>query len=299
VLVDVMLGNALPVFRHAVRDGARTRGNRLRRPNARETEAPGAIVRLMSIQQMRILLPARGRRAIRARVPRMVTPSSPRPRAVSLLGVVPALALDAALLAVALGGPSQLAREPRALALLAIWGAGGIALALRRPALSHDAAETRPDPVAMALLALVPLLTPMAGAWAARHAWAMLPFAPVLSWAGVAAVAAGLALRVRAMSVLGSRFSPLVAIQREHTLQTDGPYARVRHPGYLGALLACAGGAVAFGSAAALPLVALMLAAQLARVRAEEALLAARFGDEWRAYARRTGALLPRLAPPR
>jgi protein-S-isoprenylcysteine O-methyltransferase Ste14 len=229
----------------------------------------------------------------------MPSTPSPPPLAVSLLRVLPALALDAVLLALALGGPAQLVRDPRALALLAIWGAGGVALALRRPARGQDVAESRPDPAAMVVLALVPLLTPMAGAWAARHAWALLPFAPIVSAAGIAAVAAGLGLRIRAMGVLGARFSPLVAIQREHALETSGPYAHVRHPGYLGALLACAGGALAFGSAAALPLVALMLAAQLVRVRAEEALLAARFGDEWRAYVRRTGALLPRFAPSR
>lgn len=228
----------------------------------------------------------------------MVPPPPRPPFAVSLVRVLPALALDAALLAIALGGPSRLAHDPRAIALLAIWGAGGVALAWLRPARGHDIAEARPDPVAMAVLFLVPLLTPVLGAWAARHAWAMLPFARAVSWAGITAVAAGLALRIRAMAVLGARFSPLVAIQREHALETRGPYARVRHPGYLGALLACAGGAVAFGSAAALPLVVIMLAAQLARVRAEEALLAARFGEQWTAYAGCTGALLPRLAPP-
>jgi protein-S-isoprenylcysteine O-methyltransferase Ste14 len=217
----------------------------------------------------------------------------------ALVRVLPALALDAALLALGLGGPSWLLRDPRAGALLAIWTAGGIALALLRPARGQDVTESRPDPAAMAVLLLVPVLTPAAGAWAGRHAWATLPFANTVSWAGIAAVAAGLALRVRAMTALGPRFSPLVALQRGHALETGGPYAHVRHPGYLGALLACAGGAVAFGSAAALPLVAVMLAAQLARVRAEESLLAASFGDEWRAYARRTGALLPRLVPPR
>ena len=229
----------------------------------------------------------------------MVPPRSRPPFAVSLVRVLPALALDAVLLAVALGGMSRLGHEPRAITLLLIWGAGGLALAVLQPARGHDVAESRPDPAAMAVLFLVPLLTPMAGAWAARHAWAMLPFAHVVSWVGIAAVAAGLALRVRAMAVLGARFSPLVAIQREHELETRSPYDRLRHPGYVGALLACAGGAVAFGSAAALPLVALMLAAQLARVRSEEALLAAHFGEPWREYVRRTGALLPRLTSPR
>ena len=219
--------------------------------------------------------------------------------ALALLRVLPVLALDAALLALGLGGPAWLVRDPRAGALLAIWGAGGIALALRRPARGQDVAESRPDPAAMVVLLLVPLLTPAAGAWAGRHAWATLPFANTVSWAGIFAVAAGLALRVRAMAALGSRFSPLVAIQREHALETSGPYARVRHPGYLGALLACAGGAVAFGSAAALPLVLVMLVAQLSRVRVEESLLEASFGEQWRAYTRRTGALLPRRLPPR
>ena len=228
---------------------------------------------------------------------RMVNPLSRL--ALALARVLPVLILDAALLALGLGGPSWLVRDPRAGALLAIWGAGGIALALRRPVRGQDVTESRPDPAAMVVLLLMPLLTPAAGAWAGRHAWATLPFANTVSWIGIAAVAAGLALRVRAMAALGPRFSPLVAIQREHALETSGPYASVRHPGYLGALLACAGGAVAFGSAAALPLAVVMLAAQLARVRTEEALLAARFGEEWRAYVRRTGALLPRLVPPR
>ena len=44
-----------------------------------------------------------------------------------------------------------------------------------------------------------------------------------------------------------------------------------------------------------LPLVAIMLLAQSARIRREETLLAERFGDAWRAYTSRTGALWPRL----
>src|SRR4028119_1045676 len=45
-------------------------------------------------------------------------------------------------------------------------------------------------------------------------------------------------------------FSPVVRIQHErgHTLITSGPYRFVRHPGYVGAILACACGGVALGS---------------------------------------------------
>jgi protein-S-isoprenylcysteine O-methyltransferase Ste14 len=115
-----------------------------------------------------------------------------------------------------------------------------------------------------------------------------------VAWLGVALSALGLWVRVGAMRQLGARFSPLLAIQREHALETTGWYAVVRHPGYLGALLASWGAALAFGSALALPLALAMTLVQIDRVRREERLLAAEFGDAWRDYARRTGALLPR-----
>jgi protein-S-isoprenylcysteine O-methyltransferase Ste14 len=61
--------------------------------------------------------------------------------------------------------------------------------------------------------------------------------------------AAGMALSVCAM--LNNRFfSPVVRIQHErgHTLVTSGPYRLVRHPGYVGAIVASACGGVALGS---------------------------------------------------
>ncbi len=61
--------------------------------------------------------------------------------------------------------------------------------------------------------------------------------------------AAAMALSVCAMT--NNRFfSPVVRIQHErgHTLVTSGPYRFVRHPGYLGAILASICGGVALGS---------------------------------------------------
>lgn len=207
------------------------------------------------------------------------------------------LALEAALLALGMGGFDRLARDPRALALLTLFAASGLLLSLRRPTRAQDMVERRPDPLPMAVLVVVPTLLPAIGAYGANRAWFTLPHANTVSWCAVTLVAVGLVVRVAAMFQLGPRFSPLVSMQRDHALETRGLYAAVRHPGYLGALLAALGCALAFGSALALPLVALMIVAQLARVRAEERLLDERFGDSWRAYARRTGALLPRFAP--
>lgn len=217
------------------------------------------------------------------------------PAIVSVLRALVALAIEAALLAWGLGGFAALLASRRALSLIAIWGAMGITLSLTRPARGQDVVRSERDPLAMAALALIPLAIPAVAAWGGRmHRWP-LPAPHVLGWAGVALSAIGLAIRVAAMRQLGARFSPLLAVQREHALETRGLYGAVRHPGYLGSLLASWGAAIVFGSALALPLAALMTLVQWDRVRREEALLASQFGDAWRAYAARTGALLPRL----
>ena len=217
--------------------------------------------------------------------------SSPLP---GLARALLALAIESALLAWGLGGFPALFASPRALALIAIWGVTGITLTLVRPVRGQDVARSERDPVAMLLLALIPLGTPALAAWGGRTAVWPLPAPEWLGWCGVALSAVGLFMRVAAMRQLGARFSPLLAVQREHTLETTGWYAVVRHPGYLGALLANTGVAITFGSAVALPFALVMVLVQADRVRREERLLEGHFGDAWRAYARRTGALFPR-----
>lgn len=207
------------------------------------------------------------------------------------------LAFEASLLAWGLGGYAALAGNPRALALLAVWGVTGIALSVSRPVRGQDVARAERDPISLLALAVLPLAIPGVAAWGGRLALWRLPAANALGWAGVALSALGLWIRVSAMRQLGARFSPLVAMQREHTLERTGWYGFVRHPGYLGSLLASWGAAVAFGSALALPLAATMTVFQLDRMRREEAMLAAHFGDDWREYARQTGALFPRFGP--
>jgi protein-S-isoprenylcysteine O-methyltransferase Ste14 len=221
------------------------------------------------------------------------------PLPIVLVRVLLVLAIEAGLLAWGLGGLAALATSPRALVLLALWAAGGVTLSRTRPARGQDVARSEPDPLAMLALALLPLAIPGVAAWGGRTGRWPLPAPQFAGWLGVALTALGLWIRISAMRQLGARFSPLLALQREHALETSGWYARVRHPGYLGALLANWGAALAFGSALALPLAGAMTLIQWDRVRREERLLAGHFGEAWRDYARRTGALLPRLAPRR
>ena len=229
----------------------------------------------------------------------MSTPPPSKPIASSplraALGALAATALDAALLALALGGLAPLLRHERALALLATWAVCGVTLAVSRPVRTHDPVELKSEPPwVLAALFLIPLAIPPLSALAERLSVAPLPGGAALRWSGVAISAAGLVLRIVAMVQLGSRFSPFVAVQRGHQLETRGVYARIRHPGYLGAWLASLGTVIAFGTAATLPLAVLMLIVLAGRWRREEEVLERHFGESYRDYRARSGALIPR-----
>jgi len=112
-------------------------------------------------------------------------------------------------------------------------------------------------------------------------------------WLGVVLFAAGGALRMWPVFVLGRRFSGLVAIQPGHTLVTSGVYGVIRHPSYLGLLVNSLGWALAFRSGVGVLLTALTIPPLVARIHAEERLLRTQFGTEYDAYRSRTSRLLP------
>jgi len=89
-------------------------------------------------------------------------------------------------------------------------------------------------------------------------------------WVGIFLYAAGGALRLWPVFVLGNRFSGLVAIQPGHTLKTDGVYRYIRNPSYLGLLTMMLGWGLAFRAAVGVMLTALMLPPLIARIRSEE-----------------------------
>src|SRR5712675_142988 len=107
-------------------------------------------------------------------------------------------------------------------------------------------------------------------------------------YTGFIITAIGGFVRVATVFELGHRFSIFVALQPDHRLKTDGFYRFVRHPSYLGALLAMAGWALVFRSIIGLLLTAAMCVPIIARIRAEEEFLVREFGDQYRAYQQRT-----------
>lgn len=96
---------------------------------------------------------------------------------------------------------------------------------------------------------------------------------------------------------LGRNVSTTVITHPDHELVTTGPYRWVRHPLYTLGFLWYLSLSVLAGSWLLGLLAALALALVSARLPLEERHLEERFGDEYRAWRRRTGMFFPRLPP--
>lgn len=160
--------------------------------------------------------------------------------------------------------------------------------------LSSGEREDRSNRWVIVAFALIGLLSAYLPAYTDRiDVWTL--DGDAIRWLGVVLFAIGGGVRLWPVFVLGRRFSGLVAIQPGHRLVTGGIYGVIRHPSYLGLLIASVGWALAFRSGAGLLLAALTLPPLLARISAEERLLHAQFGDEYDAYRARTWRLIPRV----
>jgi protein-S-isoprenylcysteine O-methyltransferase Ste14 len=198
---------------------------------------------------------------------------------------------------------------------LAVLGRGGFAAFFSQPALialaisllvlfgvavfsggnlSPGVREDRANRWVIAAFGLIGLLEAYLPAYTDRKEFWTLD-GDAIRWLGVVLFAAGGALRIWPVFVLGHRFSGLVAIQPGHTLVTSGVYGFIRHPSYLGLLVNSLGWALAFRSWVGVLLTALLIPPLLARIHAEERLLRSQFGGEYDVYCSRTSRLIPGL----
>ena len=119
-------------------------------------------------------------------------------------------------------------------------------------------------------------------------------WAPVA--AGLAVLAAGVALRTWAILTLGRLFKFVIVIQDGHRVVASGPYRLLRHPSYTGGLVAFLGAGIALDSwLSILAIVFIPLLAVLVRIHLEEAKLTTALGPEYTRYASRTHRLVPGL----
>ncbi len=141
-------------------------------------------------------------------------------------------------------------------------------------------------------LFIVPVIWVTSGA----PRFADYPFRPALAWLGTAAFAAALCGFYRTHRDLGRFWSVTLEIRQTHQLVTTGVYRHVRHPMYAAFFLwaiaqalllpnwiAGPAGLAGFGTLFAL------------RVRREERMMEATFGDAYRDYAARTWRVVPGL----
>jgi protein-S-isoprenylcysteine O-methyltransferase Ste14 len=85
-------------------------------------------------------------------------------------------------------------------------------------------------------------------------------------------------------------------IKKNKVLATDGPYAYVRHPIYVGNITLGFGFSIASGLWWSLPLLILILLAFYPHaIRKEDEKLHRAFGEEWERWQKNTRALIPRL----
>ena len=123
----------------------------------------------------------------------------------------------------------------------------------------------------------------------------VLPPSRMLEYLGFVITTAGLAFTVWARRALGTNWSGMPTIKQDHELITRGPYAVVRHPIYTGLLLAIFGSCLAGGRLWNLCLFVMAAILLIAKLKAEEALLARRFPETYPHYRRRVKALVPFL----
>ena len=112
-------------------------------------------------------------------------------------------------------------------------------------------------------------------------------------WAGLALGVTSVGLFAWTHAVLGRFWSTALQLRGGHRLITAGPYARIRHPMYTAILGWLTSLGLVLGSWVPLVFAALGALNFMLRIPPEEKMMLERFGDEYRAYMKRTGRLLP------
>jgi len=192
------------------------------------------------------------------------------------------------------GGSAAFFSHPALIALAIVFFAVTGAALFAGGNLSAGVREDRGNRWVLAAFGAIGLLQAFLPAYTDRNQFWTID-GDAIRWLGVVLFAAGGALRLWPVFVLGDRFSGLVAIQPGHMLVMTGVYAVIRHPSYLGLLVNSLGWALAFRSGVGVLLTVLTIPPLLARIHAEERLLRSQFGEAYDAYRARTSRMIPGL----
>ena len=156
--------------------------------------------------------------------------------------------------------------------------------------------DDRRGPLETGLLAVAWFVSILPLVWVASRflAFADYPLHPLPYALGLGFLAAGLWLFHRSHADLGTNWSITLQVRENHRLVTSGVYARIRHPMYSALFLLAIAQALALPNWIAGPAYLLGFGLlYVLRVDAEERMMRDRFGNEYEAYMRRSGRLIP------
>jgi len=94
--------------------------------------------------------------------------------------------------------------------------------------------------------------------------------------------------------LISTAWEVLYKAQREHRLATDGPYARLRHPQYVGFVLIMLGFLLQWPTLISLLMFPILVVMYVRLARREEAEAVAEFGDVYSVYKKTVPAFFPR-----
>jgi protein-S-isoprenylcysteine O-methyltransferase Ste14 len=129
----------------------------------------------------------------------------------------------------------------------------------------------------------------------AGHNLGKIPISDSLHYLGVAIFLSGYWIRTIAARKLNKQFSYLVTIQEHHQLITSGIYSLIRHPVYLGTILAVIGMFLVFPTWFGLAFVFVYSAILIHRMTLEEKLLFKYFGSVYQEYTLKSFRLIPHI----
>lgn len=130
--------------------------------------------------------------------------------------------------------------------------------------------------------------------------WSALALPTWARWTGLALGLLSVALNAWSHKTLskklGEDFDPVLRLLKVPALVKDGPYAIMRHPIYLAFLMMQISVLLLTSNwLIGLSGIAIIIAVITIRIPEEEKMLIEQFGDEYRTYMKKTGALFPRL----
>jgi len=123
----------------------------------------------------------------------------------------------------------------------------------------------------------------------------LLPETPGVLWAGVLMTALGVGIGVWARLSLGTNWSGMVTLKKDHELIRTGLYKRIRHPIYTGILVGFLGTELIKGQVRGLLGFLILWLSFYFKARREEIFLRQEFGEGFEEHARHTGMFLPKL----